>query len=185
MVKFRGIVFEVDKDGAKCVADIIEGDDRQVVEDHTHARGAVKLSRGINVETMVEELGPNGQPVLGSVEVMKGEDWLKSVGLPIVKGDPFNNMDLKLRPGENFTLKDHPRKFLRSRAARLVRLLDMDAPTVIVEGEFRLIEQAMVALRELEGDKRYLWEAAKDREEELVDDASEILVEGSQDNRTQ
>ena len=52
------------------------------------------------------------------------------------------------------TLADDPRAYLSRRAARLVLLIDLKVPTIIVENEFRLIEQAMVAMRRLEGDKR-------------------------------
>jgi hypothetical protein len=146
MTKFRGIVFEVDKDGAKCVSAVVEGDDRQVVEDHTNARGAILLSKAFNVETMVEELDVNGRPITQSASNCV---W-----------DKTTSTFKAVEPPQPITLADQPRKFLKSRAARLVRLIELDAPAIVIEGEFRLIEQAMVAFREKEGDKRAMWDDA-------------------------
>jgi len=52
------------------------------------------------------------------------------------------------------TMMDHPRVYLKNRANRLARLAELNAPAVVIENEFRLVEQAMAALRVKEGDTR-------------------------------
>jgi DNA-directed RNA polymerase beta' subunit len=51
-------------------------------------------------------------------------------------------------------LKNNPRLYLKNRADRMVRLINVNAPVIIIENEFRLIEDAMKALRDKEGDTR-------------------------------
>lgn len=49
------------------------------------------------------------------------------------------------------TLADNPRLYLKNRSQRMVRLIELDAPFVVIEGEFKLIAQAMNALIALRG----------------------------------
>jgi len=45
------------------------------------------------------------------------------------------------------TLQDVPRLYLKNRAARMIRLVELDAELNIIENEYWLITAAMVALR--------------------------------------
>lgn len=52
-----------------------------------------------------------------------------------------------LAPKPETTLTEAPEFFLERRVQRFLRLLDMSAPDSIVEGELRLIEQALEACK--------------------------------------
>jgi DNA-directed RNA polymerase beta' subunit len=49
------------------------------------------------------------------------------------------------------TLADHPDIYVKNRAARLSRLVELSAPMVAIENEFKLLTAAMEALRAKEG----------------------------------
>jgi len=49
------------------------------------------------------------------------------------------------------TLADNPQIYIKNRAARLARLVELKAPDIIIEAEFKMLEDAMVAYRKQAG----------------------------------